>query len=40
MQAKEDFTVLGEIIVDKTRKSPSFKLKLYKSTEEGPKSAT
>jgi hypothetical protein len=38
LQSKDDFTVLGELIVDKTRKSPSFKLKLRKSNEETPKS--
>lgn len=27
---KEEFTVLGQLIVDKQRKAPSFKLKLYK----------
>lgn len=38
--AKEEFTVLGELIVDKTKKLPSFKLKLHKTTEEAPKSGS
>lgn len=27
---KEEYTVLGQLIVDRQRKAPSFKLKLYK----------
>ncbi len=30
LAGKEEYTILGELIVDKQRKAPSFKLKLHK----------
>jgi hypothetical protein len=28
-----DYIVLGELVVDRTKSNPSFKLKMYKSTD-------